>query len=325
MSGTQDSGSGDNTATESSSNVIEGTSVKDRIIGSNDADEIYGGGGGDFISGEGGNDFIYGGAGDDTIIGGAGNDVLTGGAGFDTLLGGGGKDKFVFAPGDGGASIMDFTASDKIDLSDFGNISGISDLKISEGVNDHGGYVWIDVTDSIQIRLENFNINNLDESSFVFWNDGDDSIMGSDGNDTILGGAGNDILYGKDGVDTLHGGTGGDLIFGGAGNDTLIGGPGYDVLAGGSGNDQFVVGPDDGSAGGASIMDFEAGDRVDLSGFGSISSFSDLVISERTGDVPSVQIDLPGGAHIRLENFDIENLDESDFIFAGDSDAFYGG
>lgn len=76
------------------------------------------------ITGNSGNNVLNGLAGADTLIGGGGADTLIGGVGLDTLTGGTGNDKFVFATGDfasktssGADRITDFTAGDKIDVS----------------------------------------------------------------------------------------------------------------------------------------------------------------------------------------------------------------
>jgi Ca2+-binding RTX toxin-like protein len=50
-----------------------------------------------------------GGAGNDTLVGAGANDALRGGAGADDLTGGGGTDIFVYARGEGGDTIRDFT------------------------------------------------------------------------------------------------------------------------------------------------------------------------------------------------------------------------
>ena len=93
-----------------------------------------------------------------------------------------------------------------------------------------------------------------------------DTLDGSGGADTLTGGAGNDVLIGGIGADTLSGGDG---------NDTIIGGPAVDQMTGGAGNDDFVFAPGDAdgtpSAQGGrvdQILDFSAGDTIDISPFG---------------------------------------------------------
>ena len=96
--------------------------------------EMKGGRGDDVMYGEQGRDIINGDAGDDEIYGGEDNDTINGGEGNDLLDGGLGIDTFVFEPGHGNDHIMDFTdvgnaaIDDRIDLTAFENITGISGL-----------------------------------------------------------------------------------------------------------------------------------------------------------------------------------------------------
>ncbi|MBJ7410451.1 MAG: hypothetical protein JHD15_08820 [Phenylobacterium sp.] len=97
------------------------------------------------------------------------------------------------------------------------------------------------------------------------------------GNDVASGWAGHDRIYGEDGNDRLNGNEGNDTLNGGAGRDTLSGGSGADLLIGGGGGDELTGGPgldvfqwNTVSAQGGSyvdtMMDFNHGDRIDLSG-----------------------------------------------------------
>lgn len=82
----------------------------DRLTGSNFANRIEAGAGRDALRGL---------AGDDTLIGGQGIDTLRGGAGHDQLEGGSGADIFVFGPGQGIDTIVDFEQGlDRIRLSE---------------------------------------------------------------------------------------------------------------------------------------------------------------------------------------------------------------
>lgn len=98
---------------------------------------------------------------------------------------------------------------------------------------------------------------------------GADLLRGGAGNDRLTGDGGDDRLIGGAGRDALLGGTGADTLDGGAGSDRLVGGWGADLLRGGAGRDSFVF-TDPGHAGAGAardvILDFEAGDRIDLSG-----------------------------------------------------------
>ena len=129
-------------------------------------DTIYGGGGDDWLVGGEGADTIEGGADDDEIDGGEGDDTLTGGTGNDTLTGGTGADTFVFASGDGSDTITDFeNGTDTIDLSAVSEISGFSDLTITQ----EGENTKIDLGENVgEIILEDFTSGDLDASDFEF-------------------------------------------------------------------------------------------------------------------------------------------------------------
>ena len=88
---------------------------------------------------------------------------------MDVLHGGPDDDIFRFFPGDiGGGTIQDFTdGEDVIDLTAFTGISSMDDLDIIS----HGDNVQIEVagTDYLTIIiLSDFDINNLDNSDFLF-------------------------------------------------------------------------------------------------------------------------------------------------------------
>jgi len=88
---------------------LDGGAGKDRLVGDAGTDIIEGGGGADTLAGGKGGDRLSGGKGADTIGGGQGKDRLDGGKGQDALKGGAGADRFVFARGDGGDAIADWT------------------------------------------------------------------------------------------------------------------------------------------------------------------------------------------------------------------------
>lgn len=97
-------------------------------------------------------------------------------------------------------------------------------------------------------------------------------IYGMSAADTLTGDADDNILYGRLNDDTLNGG---------AGDDILVDGFGSDVLTGGAGADVFMFVNDIPSE---TIMDFELDyDRIDLSGFNTVSHFSDLYFTLEDG------------------------------------------
>lgn len=82
-----------------------------------------------YVNAGAGDDVVIGGMAGDFLVGGIGNDVLRAGAGIDSLIGGAGADRFVFRPGDGDDTIIDFAAGDIIDLRRL-NV-GFGDLSIA--------------------------------------------------------------------------------------------------------------------------------------------------------------------------------------------------
>ena len=87
---------------------------------------------------------------------------------------------------------------------------------------------------------------------------------------------------------------------------------GDSTLQGVDGADVFVFSPGHGNDAIAGFSDGE--DRIDLSGFASITSFDDLTIRS---DANGVTIDLTdqGGGTIRLDGFDVADLGAADFLF----------
>ncbi|CAN7294992.1 family 16 glycosylhydrolase [Phenylobacterium sp. LjRoot225] len=100
------------------------------------------------IVGNGGANYLDAGAGADTINGMAGADTIIGGVGADRLTGGGGGDTFVFRPGDGDDTIVDFAKSaGKLDLSDYLE-DGLKPKLVGSGANT---YVQFSNGDSINL------------------------------------------------------------------------------------------------------------------------------------------------------------------------------
>ncbi len=135
--------------------AINGTEGDDVLNGTGGANAIYGNAGSDTLNGQGGND---------TLSGGGGNDTLNGGTGTDFLLGGTGDDLFVFKDGDGFDQIADFSAGDRIDLSQISSINSFADLQVAatdDGINttiDLGGgnsLLLVGVTES-QLHASDF-------------------------------------------------------------------------------------------------------------------------------------------------------------------------
>jgi len=74
-------------------------------------------------------------------------------------------------------------------------------------------------------------------------------------------------VIGSDFDDVIRGRGEAEVLSGGAGNDLISGGRGSDTLSGGAGDDVFVFTQRDARGGTDFILDFSAGDAIDLSDF----------------------------------------------------------
>ena len=184
---------------------------------------------------------------------------------------------------------------------------------------------------------------------WLFGEGGDDRLVGREGDDLLSGGSGQDRLSGGGGDDHLHaggkdrasGGSGRDLVDGGAGGDRIKGGGGGDRLEGAGGNDRLrgQDGDDqlldgrgrDKLRGGDGadllvferdrktdrIIDWEEGDRIDLTDFGTDLDFADLRFRERGRERVEIcaegeVIDMRSGGG----RLDEDDFGSSDFLFA---------
>ena len=139
--------------------------------------------------------------------------------------------------------------------------------------------------------------------------------------ENLIGSGFGDFLEGNDDQNTITGNAGNDDLFGRAANDTLIGGDGDDDLSGGAGDDTFTFnGGDDGND---RILDFNVlgdTDKVEISGFASISDFNDLtsrISNNGVGD-GNVSINLSGEAEggAVIELVGVDTVDSDDFTFS---------
>lgn len=199
---------------------LTGTDGDDRIIGTNIVDRIVGS------------------AGVDMLRGGLGDDELDGGADNDRLIGGQGNDTYVFEPGAGQDTILEFQGSlDAIRMA-----PGVtpSDVVVTRNNNDlvlslGGGADRLTVSfyflaPPLQIELVQFADGTVWDQAFIenltrpviTGTEGPDSLIGTSGDDRLAGLAGDDQLIGSAGNDQLDGGAGVDQSAGGPGNDTYL-------------------------------------------------------------------------------------------------------
>jgi len=192
--------------------------------------------------------------------------IIFGGQGADDLKGGSGSDGFYFGPGkfsqadriDGGGGTVnqigldgsyDFEAGSALGTLG-GNFTNVQTIVLYKGdpadpSNPYPNHYHIVTNEAAAAAGQTLTIYGvLVASDLVFdgsaEHDGAFRILSGSGNDTLTGGAGNDLLYGNAGADTLAGG---------AGNDTFV----------------YVDAADSAGAAVDHILDFDAGDRIDLS------------------------------------------------------------
>lgn len=140
---------------------------------------------------------------------------------------------------------------------------------------------------------------------------GNDYVFGGKAGDVVEAGAGNDYVFGNGGNDVIHGGYGHDTLFGGDGDDILAGGAGNDRMNGGAGKDSFVFRT---GFGHDTVMDFEAGDVIDLAS-SEIHDFASLAEHLSETALGTV-ITLDDGATLTLANITKDQLTADQFYFA---------
>ena len=202
-------------------------------------------------------DNLTGTASHDLLQGLAGNDVLTGLAGNDTLDGGTGRDSMTGGLGD--------------------DIYYVDDSREAPSESASQG------TDTVIVATI---------SSHTLANNLENLVRAGGGNFTGNGNALGNTMTGGTGNDALNGNTGDDVLRGMDGNDVLRGGAGRDTLQGGTGNDRYVYSSAAEAGLGAQrdvILDFAAGDRIDLSAIDADSvtrrdqAFGNTLVSDFTG------------------------------------------
>jgi len=175
------------------------------------------------------------------------NVSLNGGYGVDSLIGGGGDDTFYLADLSSGDHLDGGSGVDTAVLQD-----PTTNLDIVFNTDSNGDLVG-------RIGGEALDITSIEALQ---------TFSGGAGNDSVdvsgLSGQQNTYLFGNNGNDSLTGGNGNDTIFGGSGNDYLVGGLGNDSLRGDAGADTFVF--RSGDIGTDTIADFNTvqGDMLDL-------------------------------------------------------------
>ena len=298
-------GSASGVGTPNADNLTGGTG-DDHLIGFAGDDVLIGMGGADILLGGGGDDFLHAGAGSDSAFGDAGDDTLLGGADGDMLYGGDGNDR-VFA--DGGNDLVDAGNGNDVVVGGAGNdrfLASVGDGNDTYFGDEMSGGNGVDTIDYSAISSATL----VDLGTGI---GGFGSVSGSQ--------SGNDILHGIENVIT------------GAGADTIIASDAVNVMDGGAGNDTFRF-KSIAAANDDTIIGFEAGDKIDLSGidadsvaFGNqaftltnsaITTIGQLAITNETradGDYTVVSGHVGGdtGPEFRISIKGIHDLTASDF------------
>ena len=161
------SGQDDSIATAAGRDLVFAGAGNDTASGGNGNDLINGEAGNDSLSGGAGNDVLFGGDDIDRLVGGTGLDILVGGAGNDILTGGANADRFVFGNNDGTDRIKDFTAGDKILITDPTiTLANVTITQVGANSSVHFG--------NTTVIVENVNTSFLTASRFIF--DGDAQV-----------------------------------------------------------------------------------------------------------------------------------------------------
>lgn len=234
------------------------------------------------VIGSGFDDKLRGSTASEGFFGGVGDDWIDGAGGADTVDGGAGTDTFSFESWSSGV-----TASLAI-----GRI---------QGVRANGDTLQLLSIERLLGSAYADTLTASDGGSQLTGGTGDDVLIGGAGDDILLGGKGSDTasyatakrgvtvslaiataqatgagsdtlgqtetLVGSTFADRLTGSKTADTLFGGVGDDVLTGEAGADLLYGGSGADRFVFAnlADSKIDLFDTIVDFEQGDRIDLS------------------------------------------------------------
>ena len=216
--------------------VLTGTAGDDDIIGLAGDDYATGGAGADAISVGEGADFVNGGDGRDVISAGAGDDQVFAGGGADVVYGDAGADRIF---GDAGNDLINAGAGDDAVFGGAGNDLIVAEIGDGNDVyfgDDSDGGTGIDTLDmsaataNVTVNLGSGPLSNGTASSSQ---------------------TGNDTIWGIENVNT------------GSGNDTITASNAANVMNGGAGNDTYRF-TSASAADGDTILNFEPGDRVDL-------------------------------------------------------------
>lgn len=149
--------------------LLDGGAIGDALLGQEGNDTMLAGEGDDRLLGGAGNDDIQGGIGNDSLYGNAGFDTLTGGAGDDLLRGDFNGDTFVFADSHGHDTIIDFDATNALEVIDLSGIATIrAFVDVMRDATQVGNSVEIITGVDSSILLVGVDRSDLDRGDFLY-------------------------------------------------------------------------------------------------------------------------------------------------------------
>lgn len=292
-------------------NLLDGTSIAQRIYGLEGQDTLNGSSGNDFLDGGLDNDTLSGGGDNDTIFGGGGDDYLVGVLENDLLYGGVGNDKYLIGNTtiiteyfDEGSDTVEtyggYTLGENLENltllgvnpnSGTGNalnntiignaahnlLDGSTGSDTMRGQDGDDTYIVDSVRD---IVIEDSSTGGIDD---VVWSDSSYTLSANIERLTLFSGAitgtGNDLnnlIYAYEDNNTLSGLGGNDTLYGGAGSDILTGGADNDILTGGDSYPTTNTGNDtlDGGSGDDVMNGQDGNDSY------SVDSTGDIIIED---------------------------------------------
>ncbi|MDB5539512.1 MAG: hypothetical protein JWQ89_1239 [Devosia sp.] len=224
-----------------------GTPQTDTLVGTQGDDTIVALAGDDIAIGDAGADAISAGEGDDFVSGGSGRDVIFAGTGDDHVFAGAGEDMVY---GDDGADRIFGDQGDDLIDAGYGDdtvFGGAGDDLIVAEVND-GNDAYFGDEGTGGSGIDTLDMSAISAATTV--NLGSGPLLNGSASSSQTG---NDTLWGIENVNT------------GSGNDVIVAGTAANVMNGGLGDDTFRFNSVE-AAKGDTIVGFEPGDRIDLSG-----------------------------------------------------------
>ena len=142
-------------------------------MATNFGDVIYDSKGNDYIDSGAGDDVIYLTDGEDFVNAGEGDDIIyLLGHGEKRIWGGPGKDTYVITPNfasNKNTIILDFSPTvDKIDLTNFQNITSIDDLKLTDVIEKDLNFTMLIISSNKELALFGVQANEITNYAFVF-------------------------------------------------------------------------------------------------------------------------------------------------------------